>query len=162
MRDYIEKAKQCCEKYVVISANWDDSKLYEKLDDRLRGVLYEEIEFMSMVRFVKDLDQYAKKGKIKFILASKKAVDWPNIIESDFLDLRDFEKHGFTLSQSIYILQEIASMTINWPSTFNIWITNCAGILHLTWRDNKDTAKWARNNFHKQPVERALRLIGVE
>lgn len=159
--DYIKKAKQNSARYVLISANWDDAKLYEKQDDRLRGVLYEEVEFMSMVRFVQDLDQYAKQGKIKFVLASKKAVDWPKIIENEFLDLREFEKLGFTLSQSIYILQEITSMTINWPSTFSIWMTNCTGILHLTWRDNKDTARWARNNLHKEPVERALKLIGV-
>ena len=136
--------------------------MYEKQDDRLRGILYEDIEFMSMVRFVKDLDRYAKQGKIKFVLASKKAADWSNILESNYLDLREFEKQGFTLSQSIYILQEITNMTINWPSTFSIWMTNCAGMLHLTWRDNKDTAKWCRNNLHKESVEHALKLIGVD
>ena len=162
VRDYIRKAKQSRTKYVLISANWDDSKTFEKLDDRLRGVMYEETEFLSMVNYVRELDQYAQQGKIKFILASKKAADWPNIIKSEYLDLRDFEKYGFTLSQSIYILQELVSITINWPSTFCIWISNCSGILHLTWRDNKDTAQWARNNLHKEPVQSALKLIGVE
>ena len=158
----ISDAKKGNIPYVLISANWDDNKKFEVLDDRLRGILDDKIEFNSMVQYVKELDKYAKEGKLKFVLASKKAVDWETIIESEFLDLRNFEDKGLTLSQSIYIVQEITSMTINWPSTFSIWITHCSGILHLTWRDNKDTAKWARNTLHKEPVEKALKLIGVK
>ena len=82
-------------------------------------------------------------------------------LNSEFLDLRNFEELGFCLSQSIYIAQELASATINWPSTYTIWISNCAGIEHLTWMDNRDTAPWARNNLHKQPVEELLKRIGV-
>ena len=41
-------------------------------------------------------------------------------------------------------------------------MTNCSGILHLTWCDNKDTARWTRNNLHLEPVEKALRLIDVK
>lgn len=157
----IDNAKKDNIPYILISANWDDNKKFEVLDDRLRGVLADKIEFNSMVEYVKELDKFAKEGKLKFVLASKKAVDWDNIIESDFLDLRNFEEKGLLLSQSIYIVQEITSMSINWPSTYSIWITHCSNILHLTWRDGKDTAKWARNTLHKEPVEKALKLIGV-
>ena len=159
---FIENAKKKCKKYVLIASNWDDSKKYEQQEDRLRGILSNDLEFKSMIEYIKDLDEYAKEGKIRFVLASKKAVDWPKIIESDFLDLREFEKNGFTLSQTIYIIQEITDMTLNWPNTFCIWMTNCTGMLHLTWCDNKDTAKWARNDLHKQPVQNALRLIDVK
>ena len=162
VKKFIENAKKKCKKYVLISANWDDSKKYEQKEDRLRGVLSNELEFKSMIQYVKDLDEYAKEGKLRFVLASKKAVDWPKIIESDFLDLREFEKNGFTLSQTIYIIQEITNMSLNWPSTFCIWITHCSDILHLTWCDNKDTSKWARNDLNKQPVQNALNLIGVK
>ena len=102
-----------------------------------------------------------ENGKIKFLLTSKKAVDWESYLKSDFLDLRDFEKHGFCLSQSIYIAQELASATINWPSTYTIWISNCSEIEHLTWMDDRDTAPWARNTLHKQPVQALLKRIGV-
>ena len=50
----------------------------------------------------------------------------------------------------IYICQELSCASINWPSTFAIWITQCKDIIHLTWNDNKDTSKWARNNMHLQ------------
>lgn len=147
--------------YVLITPNWDDDKKFEVLDDRLRGIFSTENEFNSMVRYVKDLDKYALEGKIKFVLASKKAVDWDKIIKSDFLDLRNFEEKNLSLSQTIYIIQEITKLTINWPSTFNIWMTNCDGMLHLTWGSKKDTANWARNNYHKEDVKVALKKIGL-
>jgi hypothetical protein len=162
VKNIIKEAKKDNIPCVLISANWDDNKKFEVLDDRLRGIFDDPIEFNSMVQYVKKLEKYAKEGRLKFVLASKKAVDWETIIESDFIDMRNFEERGLTLSQSIYIVQEITSMTINWPSTFSIWITNCSGIQHLTWKDNKDTAKWARNTLHKEPVEKALKLIGVK
>ena len=86
---------------------------------------------------------------------------WEKFLKSDYLDLRNFEELGFTLSQCIYAIQEIVSCTINWPSTFSVWITNCSGIMHLSWYDNKDTAKWARNNLHKQPVDKLLTRLSV-
>ena len=58
--------------------------------------------------------------------------------------MRDFEKLGFSLSQLIFILQELSGLSINWPSTMATWITNCDGILHLNWGGDKDTAEWAR------------------
>ena len=68
----------------------------------------------------------------KFVLASKKAVDWEVFLKSKFVDLRNFEELGFSLSQSIYIAQEICDVSINWPSTYTIWISNCENMLHLT------------------------------
>ena len=148
--------------YVLITPNWDDNKKFEVLDDRLRGIFSNESEFNSMVRYVKDLDKYALEGKIKFVLASKKAVDWQKIIKSDFLDLRNFEEKNLSLSQTIYIIQEITKLTINWPSTFCVWMTNCDGMLHLTWGSQKDTAYWARNEYHKEDVKVALKKIGLD
>ncbi len=159
VKDFINKAKENNTKYILISSTWDDEMIFEPQEDRKRGILYNEIAFNSMINYVKDLDKYALQGKVKFVLASKKAVDWPTVIKSEFIDLREFEKLGFTLSQMIYISQEISSMTINWPSTFSIWITNCSNILHLTWGDKKDTSKWSRNNLHTKKVEKALKLI---
>jgi hypothetical protein len=161
VKKVIEEAQLVGVPYVLIAANWDDEKKFERQDDRIRGVLYDEVEFNSMVSYVKKLDRYAQEGKIRLVLASKKAADWDKVIQSDFLDLRTFEEKGLSLSQSIYVLQEITKLTINWPSTFSIWMTHCSGILHLTWRDNKDTAAWARNRLHQKPVERALELIGT-
>ena len=159
--NFINNAKKQNKNYVLISPNWDDKLLVEPRPHLKRGINYEEIEFNSMVRYVQDLDKYAQEGKIKFVLASKKVVDWPNVIESEHLDLRNFEEYGFTLSQTIYIIQEITSMTINMPTTFSIWVTNIEGILHLSWSDQKDSAVWSLNSLHKEPVEKALKLIGV-
>lgn len=159
VKDFIYKAKENNTKYILISSTWDDEMIFEPQEDRKRGILYDEIAFNSMVNYVKDLDKYALQGKVKFVLASKKAVNWPNVIKSEFIDLREFEKQGFTLSQMIYISQEISSMTINWSSTFSIWITNCSNILHLTWGDKKDASEWSRNNLHTKEVEKALKLI---
>ena len=106
------------------------------------------------------MDEYAlKTGKIRFLLASKKAVDWNSFLKSEYLDLRNFEEYGFTLSQSLYAAQEIASATINWPSTYSIWITNCENIQHLTWYDNKDTAAWARNDLHLKPPSELIKIL---
>ena len=161
VKNFIAKARKESEKYVLISADWDDNRKYVKLEDRLRGIDYEKYEFMSMVNYVKALDKYATEGKIKFLLVNKKAQDWQKVIKSQFLDLREFEKLGFTLAQTLYISQELSSMTINWANTFNIWITNCSKMLHLTWGGQKDTAKWTRNRLHKENVEEALKLIEV-
>jgi len=160
LRKFINNAKKDSCKYILLSILWDEGKRFEKQDDRLKGgpVFLPEIHdknFNELKKYVKELDNYAlKTGKIRFLLASKKAVDWDRFLKSDYLDLRNFEKYGFTLSQSIYAAQEIASATINWPSTYSIWITNCSKITHLTWYDNKDTALWARNDLHqKSPIE---------
>ena len=160
---FIEKHKSENVKYILISVLWDESMKFEVKDDRLKGgPLFEESEFDSLLKYVDELDKYAlKTGKIKFILASKKAVDWQFFLKSSFVDLRDFEKLGFTMSQMIYIAQELSSATINWPSTFSIWITNCSQITHLTWMDNKDTANWARNELHLKPIKNLLDKIEV-
>ena len=161
VKDFIRAAKIQNNKYVLISSNWDDELSIEPRPHLRRGINYEPIEFNSMVKYVKDLDKYAQEGKIKFVLASKKAVDWSKIIKSPYLDLRNFEEYNFTLSQTIYILQEITSMTINWASTFSTWMTTIDGPLHLTWGDKKDAAKWTWNNLNNEPVEKALKLIDV-
>ena len=66
------------------------------------------------------------------------------------------------MSQSIFIAQELCDATINWPSTYGIWITNCINKVHLTWHDNKDTAKWARNDLHLKPPEELLKTLELE
>ena len=136
---------------------------FEVKKDRLKGGPNgDDQEFEKLKKYVKELDEFAlKTGKIKFILASKKAVDWENFLKSDFLDLRDFEEINFSMSQMIYIAQELSDVTINWPSTFSIWITNCSNIIHLTWLNNKDTSKWARNSMNKKNVNSLLRKIKV-
>jgi len=167
LKSFISENKQAGVKYILISVLWDEGMQFEVNSDRLKGgPKYKEgheIEFENLKKYVKDLDNYAlKTGKIKFILASKKAVDWENFLETDYIDLRNFEELGFSMSQSIYIAQELSDISINWPSTYGIWITNCSDIIHLTWQDNKDTAKWARNTLHKKPIERVLELINIQ
>ena len=75
--------------------------------------------------------------------------------------MRNFEELGFTLSQTIFILQELSDVTLNWPSTFSISITNCKDIIQLTWHDDKDTAKWTRNELHKQPINNLLNKLNL-
>jgi len=165
LRHFINNAKKDSCKYILLSVLWDEGKKFEKQDDRLKGgpTIFPDIHdknFDELKEYVKELDKYAlKTGKIKFLLASKKAVDWISILQSDYLDLRNFEEYGFTLSQSLYAAQEIASATINWPSTYSIWITNCADITHLTWYNNKDTAAWARNDLHLKPPSELIKIL---
>ncbi len=73
--------------------------------------------------------------------------------------MHKFEKYGFSLSQMIYICQELSVATINWPSTFSIWIKPCRDIIHLTWNDNKDTARWTRNTLHLQSPQTLIDLL---
>ncbi len=159
--DFIKKHQKVKKKYILISILWDEKKVFEKQDDRLRGgPLFSEEEWLKLLKYIRELDNYAlETGKIGFILASKKAVDWSHYLRSDFIDLRNFEELGFSLSQSIYVIQELASATLNWPSTFSTWITNCIDITHLTWMSNKDTSKWSRNNLHQKPPKELLKLI---
>jgi len=165
LRNFIESAKRNSCKYILISVLWDEGKKFENQDDRLKGgpIINSDIHektFNELKDYVRELDKYAlKTGKIRFLLASKKAVDWNSFLKSECLDLRNFEEYGFTLSQSLYAAQEIASATINWPSTYSIWITNCADITHLTWYDNKDTAAWVRNDLHLKPSTELIKML---
>ena len=52
----------------------------------------------------------------------------------------------------IYICQELSNYSINWPSTFSIWITNCSGIEHITFHDFKDTSKWCKRNLNNKEL----------
>jgi len=154
-------------KHILISVLWDEGMRFEVNDDRLKGgPCFKEAhdaDFENLKSYIKELDMYAKKtGNIKFILASKKAVDWEDFLETEFIDLRNFEDLGFCMSQSIFIAQELCDATINWPSTYGIWITNCINKVHLTWHDNKDTAKWARNDLHLKPPEELLKILELE
>ena len=160
--NFISKVKKDNKKHILISVLWDEGRKFEKQNDRLRGgPHFIESEWNSLLKYVRFLDEYAQKsGKIRFVLASKKAVDWDKYLDSEFIDLRNFEELGFTLSQSIYIAQEICDVSINWPSTYTIWISNCENMLHLTWGGNKDTAKWARNELHKESPEKLLQYLG--
>ena len=52
----------------------------------------------KLLSFVRKLDNYAiETKKIKFVLASKKAVDWEVFLKSKFVDLRNFEELGFLI-----------------------------------------------------------------
>ena len=164
--EFIESNRDPKVKNILISVLWDESMRFENQEDRLKGgPKYQknhDEEFENLKSYIKELDNFAiETGKIRFVLASKKAVDWENFIQSDFVDLRNFEDLGFTMSQSIFIAQEISDVTINWPSTYSIWITNCLDILHLTWLDNKDTSKWARNSFHKKSPNFLLEKLNL-
>tara|TARA_B100001057_G_C22867471_1_gene957195 strand:- start:764 stop:1792 length:1029 start_codon:yes stop_codon:yes gene_type:complete len=164
--EFIERNRDPKVKNILISVLWDESMRFENQEDRLKGgpkyQINHDEEFENLKSYIKELDNFAiETGKIRFVLASKKAVDWENFIQSDFVDLRNFEDLGFTMSQSIFIAQELTDVSINWPSTYSIWITNCKNILHLTWLDNKDTAKWARNRYHKKPSRFLLKKLNV-
>ena len=163
VKNFIYKHKNNKIKYILLSVTWDEKMKFEVQNDRVRGgPVPNDTEFNNLLDYVKKLDDFAlKTKKIKFILASKKAVDWDKFIKSEFLDMRNFEELGFTLSQTIFILQELSDVTLNWPSTFSIWITNCKNIIHLTWHDNKDTAKWTRNELHKQPINILLNKLNL-
>jgi hypothetical protein len=129
---------------------------FEPLPDRLRGIDYNVREFSGLLAFVKELDTRSKSQKIRFLLASKKAVEWSKIINGPTIDLRDFERRGLTLSQAIYAAQELSDLTLNWPNTFTIWLTNCDKIRHLTWGSYKDTAIWARERVDVGEVDAIL------
>ena len=164
--EFIESNRDPKVKNILISVLWDESMRFENQEDRLKGgPKYQknhDEEFENLKSYIKELDNFAiETGKIRFVLASKKAVDWENFIQSDFVDLRNFEDLGFTMSQSIFIAQELTDVSINWPSTYSIWITNCKNILHLTWLDNKDTAKWARNNYQKKSANSLLKTLNL-
>ena len=159
--EFVNLAKSSKKKHILISVLWDEGKKFENQNDRLRGgPHFIKDDWENMLKYVKQLDDYALRNKnIRFVLASKKAVDWDKYLKSDYIDLRNFEELGFTLSQSIYIAQEICDASINWPSTYSIWITNCANMIHLTWGGNKDTAQWARNKLHKDNPKKLLSLL---
>lgn len=154
VRDFIAEARQDARKNILISVLWDDKMVFEKQTDRLRGGPNANLAtFDNLLKYVKQLDTAPKlRGAIKFVLASKKAVDWSSFLETEFVDLRNFEELGFSMSQSIYITQEISDLSINWPSTYSIWITNCSDILHLNWHSDRDIAAWARNQMHELPA----------
>jgi hypothetical protein len=138
---------------ILITVLWDENKKFEVLNDRLKGgpkfKENHEEDFEQLKRFIQKLDNQILSGKnYQFILASKKAVDWENFLKSEYIDLRNFEELGFNLSEMIYICQELSNYTINWPSTFSIWITNCKNIKHITYHDFKDTAVWCKDNLN--------------
>ena len=152
VNDFIKKHQNDKIK-ILITVLWDETRKFEVLDDRLKGgpklSKNHEEDFKNLKKLVKKIDQQILTGKkFQFILASKKAVDWESFIKSDYIDLRNFEELDFSLSDMIYICQELTSYTINWPSTFSIWITNCAGIEHITFNDFKDTAVWCKKNLN--------------
>ena len=127
VKEFIDRHKNNKIK-IFISVLWDEKKKFEVLDDRTKGgpILKSGhlANFEKLKEFIKNIDQQILKGKnYQFILASKKAVDWENFLNSEFIDLRNFEELGFCLSEMIYICQELSDYTINWPSTFSMWIT---------------------------------------
>ena len=162
VREYISEAKNKNMKYVLLSVLWDEDKKFERREFLRGGPRFDPDIFSDLVRYVAELDKKAlTDGRFRVLLASKKAVDWEHVLKSNYLDLRSFEELGFCLSQSLFIAQELSVATINWPSTYSIWITNCADIQHLTWMDDRDTSPWARNDIHQRPVTELLDLIGV-
>ena len=144
-----------------ISVLWDEGMVFEKQEDRLRGgPAGDDNRFAHLVSYVKSLDDYAvKHGNIQFVLTSKKAVDWSKLLKSDYIDIRNFETLGFSMAQSIYIAQELSDITINWPSTYSIWITNCSDILHLNWHSRRDVAAWARNDIVSKGAAGLIEII---
>ena len=139
--DVPEAAEAFEKKYryrVLISATWDDRLAFEPMPDRKRGVDYDEDEFQKMCNFVRGLDKRWGE-EVGYILASKKAVDWMEMLPKDrVLDLRNFEELGLSLGQSIYLSTKIANLTVSWPSTYCIWATGQVNCLHLVFGSDRD------------------------
>lgn len=162
VKEFIKNAKNENERYILVSVTWDENGKFERREFKRGGPRYDSEIFQSLLDYVSQLDSEAiAGGKFRFLLASKKAVEWETFLKSDFLDLRNFEALGFCLSQSLFIAQELAVATINWPSTYTIWITNCGDTEHLTWMNDIDTSPWARNSIHHRPVSVLLSKIGA-
>ena len=51
-----------------------------------------------MQRFVKELDAASLEHNFRIVKLQAKAVDYFQILQNDYLDMRDFEKLGFSLS----------------------------------------------------------------
>ena len=150
--DFIKKYQNKNFINILVTASWDEKLIFEIDKTRnIGGPILKKShfeEFNKMKELIKYLDNNFVKGcKTRFILASKKAVDWYDFIKSDKIDLRDFEALGFSLSQMIYICANISNFSINWPSTFSIWITNEKKINHITFYSNKDSAKFTKKNI---------------
>ena len=155
--DILKKYKNS-KKKILLSVLWDENKKFEILDDRLKGgpIFKDNHEktFKELKKFISNIDNRILKGEnYQFILASKKAVDWERFIQSDYIDFRDFERLNLSLSQMIFICQELSDYSINWPSTFSIWISNCSNIKHITFHDLKDTANWCHDNLNKENIK---------
>lgn len=159
--DFIRANRHNGKTNILISVLWDEGMVFEKQEDRLRGgPAGDDNRFAQLVSYVKSLDDYAvKHGNIQFVLTSKKAVDWSKLLKSDYIDIRNFETLGFSMAQSIYIAQELSDITINWPSTYSIWITNCSDILHLNWHSRRDVAAWARNDIVSKGAAGLIEMI---
>jgi len=136
---------------LLISSTWDDQLNFEPIKERARGVDYIESEFESMVSFVHSMaERYG--NEIGFVLASKKAVDWPKILpESQILDLRDFEAFDLSLGQSIYTSCFTATHSISWPSTYCIWVTGQENIKHVVFGGDRDVVLSNSKNIFLSP-----------
>ena len=100
-------------------------------------------------------------GNIKFLHAGKTNTDYGNYLESEFLDFRTSEERTISLSQSMYLPQELPSATINLPFSYFVCITNCAEIAHLTWVNRKETAALARDTLQRHPICGLSKEIGI-
>ena len=135
--------------------------MVEPMPTRVRGVDYNSTDFNHMVSFCKSLDELCQKGQARIILSSKKANDWDKILESDYLDLRNFEALGLSLSQNIFICQQLSNFTINWPSTFGLWLMMSSKPRHLYWLDDRDVSIAQGENALYQPNLANITVPGI-
>lgn len=136
---------------LLITATWDDHHTFEPMKERSRGADYVESEFKSMVNFVQSMAEMFG-SQIGFVLASKKAVDWSNILpKSQTLDLRDFESFGLSLGQSIYTSCFCANYSVSWPSTYCIWVSGQDNITHVIFGGDRDAVLSNISNISLSP-----------
>ena len=111
-------------KNIVITSTWDDSMEYENIPGRIRGIFLYPEEFENMKDFIKAIDSFCLENPDhRIVLVSKKANDWDNILESNFLDLRSFEKKNLVFSQIIHLMHHQCFVTIGTESSFSIWLS---------------------------------------
>lgn len=128
--------------YCLISATYD-AKLVMEANDRQYGVPQFYLarhdmleEFCQMKRFVLSLDRIAAQtDSVKLILFSKKAISWSDVLQSDFVDLRNFEQHGLSLAEAIWICAAVSDLHVAFHSSARIFFSGFP-ITTLNFGDN--------------------------
>jgi hypothetical protein len=152
IKDELSKTKN-----IVLCSTWDEKNIYERYPNRARGPFMgytssetdsrgkpspaddctkfkTEKTWSSMINCVKAIDNFCKKNAdYRIVLCSKKAQDWPFFLESDFYDLRYFEKKGLSMSQFLQVLTETCQCTMSYLSTIQVLLNYSSSMNHIIW-----------------------------
>lgn len=132
-------------KNIILCSVWDEKNTYELWANRKKGLFinsegYDNVTYKTegmwedIINVTKKIDKFCvENNDCRIVLFSKKAQNWPDILKSNYLDLRNFEDYNLSLAQVLHLLTNNATGMLSYSTSPQTWFALEERIKSIVW-----------------------------